>query len=310
MLLSPAILCQGGLEGNDTPLNEIDCALNWNTIALKCRKRPKLALSSQSYGDVITAEIAEGHLKTLRTPCFDSVIARFQRLPFWTVLINMNKTLVLVGFYTALGVASARADFIVSGNNLGNYIPGANDPTLSNTAVGVSNSGYKGIAQQFTVPSGIDLFNVSTLTLPALGNFSDISFAIKSNPSDSTALYTGNFSGGFQSSGAFTDKSAPVTAVGDFHGLTGGSSYWLVVTADPAQSGPPLAWQTLQTPSDLSQSFGGSTWSALPNTFAMSLADGELTPAPEPGQIAMGAVLCSCIAGYTYRQRKANQKKA
>jgi hypothetical protein len=226
----------------------------------------------------------------------------------------MTKKITLTAFAVLLGLPLAHAEFVG-----GTYNPAALDNVFTGSPFMGSDNGantFSGLAQQFTVPQ--DIFSLSELTLPLAlapgADASQFSFEIRSSNANlptGPALYTGDFS--LSSIGTtLGEVTADVSPTGS-DGLTAGN-YWLVLNQTTSQAGPGLSWGSVTgssaTTDPSAVTIAASPW--LPNpgtTYGMAL-DGELTPAPEPGQIAMGAILFTCIGGITLYQRKANAKKA
>ncbi len=226
----------------------------------------------------------------------------------------MTKKITLLAFTALLGSPFARAEFVS-----GTYNPAAHDNVFTGSPFMGSDNGantFSGLAQQFTVTQ--DILSLSELTLPLAlapgANPSQFSFEIRSSNASlptGLALYTGDFSSSIigTSLGEVTTAVSPTGS----EGLAAGN-YWLVLSQSPLQSGPGISWGSVTgssaTTDPSSVTMTTSPW--LPNpgkTYAMAL-DGELTPAPEPGQIAMGAILFTCIGGITLYQRKVNGRKA
>jgi hypothetical protein len=229
-------------------------------------------------------------------------------------VIDMTKFLTLVAFSAFLGSPLARAEFAT-----GTYNPAAHDNEFTGSPFMGSDNGantFSGLAQQFTVTQ--DIFSLSELTLPLAlapgANPSQFSFEIRSSNASlptGLALYTADFSlSGIDST--LREVTAAVSPIGS-EGLAAGN-YWLVLSQSPLQSGPGISWGSVTgssaTTNPSAFSIDNSPWSINPGTTYGMALDGELTPAPEPGQIAMGAILFTCIGGITLYQRKANGRKA
>jgi hypothetical protein len=218
----------------------------------------------------------------------------------------MKRFLTLTAFVALLGGPLARAEFVG-----GTYNPAALDNVFSAGAPLLPGNGF---AQEFTISE--DVLSLSKLTLPLRldsgTDTSGFSFEIRANAFDGPtgpALYTGDL-GSSLIGATFGAAMADLSPTGS--GDLAAGNYWLVLNSSSPSA--VLTWGSVTgtgaTTDPSAFSVGSSPWTLTPGTTYGMALDGELTPAPEPGQIAMGAILFTCIGGITLYQRKANAKKA
>jgi hypothetical protein len=225
----------------------------------------------------------------------------------------MTRSIAFFAFVALLTLPVARAEFVG-----GTYNPDMpSNVFTANKILEVNNPDptYIGLAQEFTLQD--DIFSLSELTLPlslaAGADPSKFNFEIRSTFPGSgpeIPLFTGDFSSSSIGT-TLAEVTVGVSPTGA-DGLAAGS-YWFVLNADPVQNAG-LTWGTVTGPSATTDI---SAYSTVPSIWSLDSGapyglalGGELTPAPEPGQIAMGAILFTCIGGVTLYQRKVKGKKS